>query len=43
MTKLHASGRYYDRFEKADGAWRFKSRDVVVDTNILPSEFTDLL
>ena len=43
MTKLHASGRYYDRFEKSDGAWRFKSRDVVVDTNILPSEFTDLL
>ena len=43
MTKLHASGRYYDRFQKVDGAWRFKARDVVVDTSILPSESTDLL
>lgn len=43
MTKLHAAGRYYDTFAQIDGAWRFKSRDVVVDTNILPSEFTDLL
>jgi 3-phenylpropionate/cinnamic acid dioxygenase small subunit len=43
MTKLHAAGRYYDRLQKVDGAWRFKSREVVVDTNVLPSEFTDLL
>jgi 3-phenylpropionate/cinnamic acid dioxygenase small subunit len=43
MTKLHASGRYIDAFQKVDGAWRFKSREVVVDTDILPSEFTDLL
>jgi 3-phenylpropionate/cinnamic acid dioxygenase small subunit len=43
MTKLHASGRYNDRFQKVDGAWRFRSRDVVVDTSVLPSEFTDLL
>jgi 3-phenylpropionate/cinnamic acid dioxygenase small subunit len=43
MTKLYASGRYYDRFQKIDGAWRFKVRDVVVDTNILPAQGTELL
>ena len=43
MTKLYASGRYYDRFQKVDGAWRFKARDVVLDTNVLPSEGTELL
>jgi anthranilate 1,2-dioxygenase small subunit len=43
MTKLHASGRYADRLQKVDGVWRFKVRDVVVDTSVLPSEFTDLL
>lgn len=42
-TKLHAAGRYYDRFVKVDGAWRFAARDVVVDTNVLPPEFTELL
>ena len=43
MTKLYASGRYYDRLQKVDGTWRFKIRDVVVDTNILPAEGTELL
>jgi anthranilate 1,2-dioxygenase small subunit len=43
MTRLYASGRYYDRFQKVDGAWRFKVRDVVVDTNVLPAEGTELL
>lgn len=43
MSKLHASGRYYDSFEKVDGEWKISVRDVVVDTQILPSAFTDLL
>jgi 3-phenylpropionate/cinnamic acid dioxygenase small subunit len=25
--RIIASGRYYDGFERADGVWRFKSRD----------------
>ena len=42
-TVLHAAGRYLDRFERVDGAWKFKSRLVVVDSNLLPGEFTELL
>lgn len=42
-TTLHAAGRYRDRFERQGGAWRFKERQVVVDSNLLPPEFTDLL
>lgn len=43
MTKFYASGRYYDYFQKVAGAWRFKVRDVVVDTAVLPSAGTELL
>jgi 3-phenylpropionate/cinnamic acid dioxygenase small subunit len=42
-TVLHASGRYVDTFQRVDGAWRIKSRLVVVDSNLLPGEFTELL
>ena len=42
-TKLHAAGRYLDRFVRLDGEWRFKERLVVVDSNLLPAEFTELL
>jgi 3-phenylpropionate/cinnamic acid dioxygenase small subunit len=40
---LHAAGRYLDRFERKDDAWLFKERLVVVDSNLLPPEFTELL
>jgi 3-phenylpropionate/cinnamic acid dioxygenase small subunit len=40
---LHAAGRYIDRFERHGGAWRFRDRLVVVDSNLLPPEFTELL
>jgi 3-phenylpropionate/cinnamic acid dioxygenase small subunit len=40
---LHAAGRYIDRFERHDGAWRIRDRLVVVDSNMLPPEFTELL
>ena len=40
---LHAAGRYIDHFDRKDGAWLFKSRLVVVDSNLLPPEFTELL
>jgi 3-phenylpropionate/cinnamic acid dioxygenase small subunit len=43
QSKLHACGRYYDSFENIGGVWLFKSREAVVDTNILPAEFTELL
>lgn len=42
-SKLHASGVYYDRFKRVGGGWRFAERKVVVDTNVLPPEFTELL
>ncbi len=42
-SKLHACGTYYDRFERDGDAWLFKERRVVVDTNVLPPEFTELL
>lgn len=42
-SKLHASGQYFDKFEKVDGDWRFTSRDVIIDSTVLPGEFTDLL
>ena len=42
-SKLHACGRYYDRFVKVGGDWLFASREVVVDSNLLPAEFTELL
>jgi 3-phenylpropionate/cinnamic acid dioxygenase small subunit len=42
-AKLHACGRYLDRFEKQGGRWLFSERIVVVDSNLLPAEFTELL
>jgi 3-phenylpropionate/cinnamic acid dioxygenase small subunit len=42
-TRLHAAGRYLDRFVREDGGWRFKARLVVVDSEQLPPAFTDLL
>ena len=42
-TVLHAAGRYVDSFERQGGAWLFKARLVIVDSNLLPGEFTELL
>src|SRR5215469_8243874 len=42
-TELHAAGRYVDRVERRDGVWLFKDRLVIVDSNLLPPEFTELL
>lgn len=42
-TTLHAAGRYFDKFSLIDGAWLFAERIAVVDSNMLPGEFTDLL
>lgn len=42
-AKLHACGRYLDQFERRDGRWLFSERIVVVDSNLLPAEFTELL
>ena len=41
--QLHAAGRYYDTFVLEEGAWLLKERVVVVDSNLLPGAFTDLL
>ncbi len=42
-TILHAAGIYLDAFERHDGKWLFKSRLVIVDSNLLPAAFTELL
>jgi 3-phenylpropionate/cinnamic acid dioxygenase small subunit len=42
-SKLYAAGQYHDTFEKKDGAWLFKVRRVIVSSNMLPAEFTELL
>jgi 3-phenylpropionate/cinnamic acid dioxygenase small subunit len=42
-TELHAAGRYIDILERQDGVWRFKQRLSIVDSNLLPGEFTELL
>jgi len=42
-TVLHAAGRYVDRFERQGGLWLFKDRLAIVDSNLLPGEFTELL
>jgi 3-phenylpropionate/cinnamic acid dioxygenase small subunit len=42
-SELYASGRYLDRFERHDDIWLFKKRLVVVDSNLFPAEFTELL
>jgi len=42
-TVLHAAGIYLDEFERRDGTWLFKSRLVIVDSNLLPAAFTELL
>ncbi len=40
---LHAAGRYVDRLERRDGVWLLKDRLAIVDSNLLPGEFTELL
>lgn len=42
-TRLHAAGRYRDRFERQGDRWLFKERLVIVDSNLLPPTFTELL
>jgi hypothetical protein len=42
-SKLHACGQYRDTLQRHGAAWLFKSRQVIVDSNMLPAEFTDLL
>ena len=42
-SQLHAAGQYRDRFRRQDGRWLFQERLVVVDSNLLPPEFTELL
>lgn len=42
-SQLLAAGRYEDRFERYDDRWLFKEHFVIVDSNLLPAEFTELL
>jgi 3-phenylpropionate/cinnamic acid dioxygenase small subunit len=42
-ASLYACGQYRDEFERRGGDWVFKQRLVIVDSNLLPSEFTEIL
>ena len=42
-SELHACGEYQDEFVRAHGQWLFKQRRVIVDSNVLPPKFTELL
>lgn len=42
-TKLHASGHYRDKFVRRDGVWYFAERVAIVDSNLLPADFTEVL
>ncbi len=40
---LHACGEYRDVFAYEHGRWLFAERIVIVDSSVLPAEFTELL
>jgi len=42
-TKFHASGEYFDEFDRSDGGLLFRRHGVVIDMNVLPDDFTELL
>jgi 3-phenylpropionate/cinnamic acid dioxygenase small subunit len=42
-SKLHACGEYRDAFVRVERQWLFRSRIAVVDSQVLPPAFTELL
>jgi 3-phenylpropionate/cinnamic acid dioxygenase small subunit len=42
-TKLHVSAVYHDDWVKSDNGWKLAWRRVVIDCEVLPSNFTDPL
>ena len=42
-STLHACGEYRDDFINQNDQWYFKERIVIVDSSVLPAEFTELL
>ena len=42
-SKLHACGEYRDTFVRPAHRWQFLKRQVIVDSNLLPPTFTELL
>ncbi len=42
-TTLHACGTYKDELVRDDGELKFQSHQVVIDMNLLPDDFTELL
>jgi benzoate/toluate 1,2-dioxygenase beta subunit len=42
-SELHACGEYQDEFVRKNDRWLFKQRRVIVDSNVLPPKFTELL
>jgi 3-phenylpropionate/cinnamic acid dioxygenase small subunit len=43
QTSLHACGEYRDELQRQNGQWLFGERRVIVDSMVLPPEFTELL
>jgi anthranilate 1,2-dioxygenase small subunit len=43
ITQLHCCGQCDDLLVRREGQWLFKQRHVVVDNNLLPYNFTELL
>jgi hypothetical protein len=42
-TGLHAAGAFSDRIVNTGDGLRFAAHNVIVDADVLPSDFTDLL
>jgi 3-phenylpropionate/cinnamic acid dioxygenase small subunit len=42
-TIFHASGEYFDEFDRGAEGLLLRRHDIVIDMNVLPDDFTELL
>ncbi|HEY7281971.1 MAG TPA: aromatic-ring-hydroxylating dioxygenase subunit beta, partial [Actinomycetota bacterium] len=42
-TMFHASGEYFDEFDRTPAGLLLRRHDAVIDMNVLPDDFTELL
>lgn len=43
LTRFHTCAEYNDRFVKRDGEWKFAERQVILDCDTLPANFSELV
>jgi 3-phenylpropionate/cinnamic acid dioxygenase small subunit len=43
VTAFHTGGEYQDEFERSESGLLLRRHEVVIDMNVLPDDFTDLL